>query len=98
MADFIIKYRWIIIGFCLALGGGFGFLIPMAETDPEIRNYVPVTMNSRIETDKIENEFGVQDMVVVLFSDSCILKAENLKQIKDIDRDISRLDGVSSRI
>lgn len=98
MTDFIIKNRWFIIGFCLILGVGFGILIPLAETDPEIRNYVPATMNSRIETDKIENEFGVQDMVVILFSDRSILDANSLKQIKDIDRDISRLEGVSNRI
>jgi predicted RND superfamily exporter protein len=98
MTDFIIKYRWWIIGFCLSLGVGFGILIPMAKTDPEIRNYVPATMNSRVETSKIESEFGVQDMVIVLFSDSCILNAVDLKQIKDIDRDISRLEGVSNRI
>ena len=52
MTDFIIRYRWVIIGFCLTLGAGFGILIPMAETDPEIRNYVPATMNSRVETDQ----------------------------------------------
>jgi hydrophobe/amphiphile efflux-3 (HAE3) family protein len=98
MADFIIKYRWLIIGLCLATGAGFGLLIPMAETDPEIRNYVPSTMNSRIETDRIESEFGVQDMVVILFSDSSILTSDNLIRIKDIDKDISRLVGISSRI
>src|SRR5665648_168895 len=98
MADFIFKYRWLIIGLCLSAGVGFGFLIPLAKTDPEIRNYVPSTMISRIETDKIEHKFGVQDMVVVLFSDSCILTKNNLQQIKDIDRAISRINGVSSRI
>jgi hydrophobe/amphiphile efflux-3 (HAE3) family protein len=98
MTDFIIKYRWLIIVLCLVMGIGFAVLIPTAETDPEIRNYVPSTMNSRIETDKIESEFGVQDMVVILFSDSCILNAADLKQIKDIDHDISRLNGISSRI
>jgi predicted RND superfamily exporter protein len=98
MTDFIIKYRWLIIATCLAMGICFGLLIPMAETDPEIRNYVPVSMSSRIETDKIEKEFGVQDMVVILFSDSCILSENNLLQIKEIDRDISRLNGVSDRI
>lgn len=98
MTEFIIRYRWFIIGICLTLGAGFVFLIPMAKTDPEIRNYVPATMNSRIETDKIEKEFGVQDMVVILFSDSCILNEVDLKQIKDIDRDISRLAGVTNRI
>jgi hydrophobe/amphiphile efflux-3 (HAE3) family protein len=98
MTHFIIKYRWLIIGISLALGIGFGLLIPKAETDPEIRNYVPATMSSRIETDKIESEFGVQDMIVILFSDSCILDTNNLKQIKDIDHDISRIKGISSRI
>ncbi len=98
MTKFIIKYRWFIIGICLAAGLSFGLLIPFSETDPEIRNYVPTSMKSRIETDKIENEFGVQDMVVILFSDSSILTAENLKQIKSIDRDISKLTGVTNRI
>lgn len=98
MTDFIIKYRWIIIALCFLPGAGFGILIPLAKTDPEIRNYVPATMDSRLQTDKIESEFGVQDMIVILFSDSCIIESKNLQQIKEIDRDISRLDGVASRI
>ena len=98
MTGFIIKYRWLIIGFCLVLGIGSGLLIPGAETDPEIRNYIPSLMKSRVETDKIEGVFGVQDMVVILFSDSCIISNDNLKQIKDIDRSISRLNGVTNRM
>ena len=96
MANFIIKYRWWIVSFCVLLGTGFGSLIPSARTDPEIRNYVPASLPSRIRTDSIEKEFGVQDMVIVLFSDSCILTADDLNQIKDFSRGISRLDGVSS--
>ena len=98
MTRFIIKYRWWIISICLILGAMFGALIPSSETDPDIRNYVPATLHSRIETDKIENEFGVQDMVVILFSDSCILRSDNLLKIKEIDRAISRLNGVTTRI
>ncbi|MCX6329132.1 MAG: MMPL family transporter [Bacteroidia bacterium] len=98
MTEFIIKYRWVIISVSLVLGISFGALIPLSKTDPEIRNYVPPTMKSRIATDKIENEFGVQDMVVLLFSDSTILTTSNLKQIKEIDRDISKLTGVTNRI
>jgi uncharacterized protein len=55
-------------------------------------------MDSRIKTDRIEKEFGVQDLVVILFSDSCILNAADLKQVKDVDRDISRLHGVTNHI
>jgi hypothetical protein len=98
MTSFIIKFRWIIVISCLLLGAGFAVLIPLSVTDPEIRNYVPEDMSSRIATDQIEKEFGVQDLIVILFSDNSILAADDLKQIKDIDRDISRLNGVTSRI
>jgi hypothetical protein len=37
-------------------------------------------------------------MVVILFSDSCIVSTDNLNQIKNIDRSISRINGISSRI
>ena len=98
MTDFIIKYRWLIIGVCILLGVSFGALIPFSKTDPEMRNYVPSSMESRIQTDKIENEFGMQDMVMVIFSDSTMLTKENLRRIKDIDRDISKLTGVTNRV
>jgi uncharacterized protein len=98
MANIIIKYRWLIISFCFLLGAGFAFLIPSSKTDPEIRNYVPGSMTSRIETDKIESEFGVQDMIIVLFTDTCVVTSGNLKRIKDTDRGISKLTGISSRI
>ena len=98
MTSLIIKYRWWIISICLVTGGSFGALIPLSKTDPDIRNYVPATLHSRRETDEIENEFGVQDMIVILFSDSCILKLDNLLRIKEIDRAISRLNGVTTRI
>jgi hydrophobe/amphiphile efflux-3 (HAE3) family protein len=98
MTGLIIKYRWLIITLCLLVGIAFCSLIPLSKTDPEIRNYVPSHMKSRVETDKIEKEFGVQDMVMLLFTDSTILTSDNLKQIRDIDRDISKLTGVTSRI
>lgn len=98
MTDFIIKYRWLIISLSFVLGAGFASLIPSARTDPEIRNYIPSTMISRVETDKIESVFGVQDMVVILFSDSSIVTPYSLNQIKDIDRGISRIGGVSNHI
>jgi hydrophobe/amphiphile efflux-3 (HAE3) family protein len=98
MADFIYRYRWIIILLCLSIGIGSFLMIPRTEIDPEMRNYVPQSIQSRIETDKIESEFGVQDLAVILFSDSCIISADNLNQIKDIDRSISRINGISSRI
>ena len=98
MADFIFRYKWIIILLCLLTGVGSALIIPKTKIDPEMRNYIPQSIESRVETDKIESEFGVQDMVVILFSDSCIVSSDNLNRIKNIDRSISRINGISSRI
>jgi uncharacterized protein len=98
MTDFIIKFRWWIIISCVVTGLVFASLIPRATTDPEIRNYVPEKMESRMKTDIIEKEFGVQDMVVVLFSDSSIIDGDDLRQIKNTDKAISRIPGVSAHI
>jgi hypothetical protein len=98
MTDIIYRYRWFIIFLCIIGGLASFVIIPKVKIDPEIRNYIPATIDSRIITDKIEDEFGVQDMVMIMFSDSCILTGDNLRQIKEIDRGISKISGVSSRM
>ncbi len=98
MADLIYRFRWIIILLCISIGIGSVLLIPGTEIDPDMRNYVPSSIKSRIETDKIESEFGTQDLVLILFSDSCIIDPDNLRRIKEIDRSVSKLSGISSRV
>lgn len=98
MTNIIYKFRWVIIILSLLAGTLSAIFIPRTEIDPEMRNYVPDSIESRIETDRIESEFGVQDMVVVMFTDSCILDEDNLNQIKNIDRAISRINGVTDRV
>jgi len=98
MADFINRYKWIIIISPLLLGVVMAVMIPRLKTDPEIRNYIPASIPSKVATDKIEKEFGVQDMIVILLSDSSILTCDNLKQIEELDRSISKINGIVNRI
>jgi predicted RND superfamily exporter protein len=98
MTNFILRYRWYIIVFSLTLGLVSLIFLPFIKTDPEIRNYVPENMASRTQTDKIEAEFGSQDLVLLLFTDSLILTADNLNRIREIDSEISELKGISRRI
>jgi hydrophobe/amphiphile efflux-3 (HAE3) family protein len=96
MADFIIKFRWWIVSGCVALAVALGLLIPTVKTDPDVRNYIPRTLPARINTDSIEKDFGVQDMIIVLLTDSSILTPENLGHLREIDRGFSRLQGIGS--
>ena len=97
MTGFIYRYKWLIIASSLLLGVASAILIPRIRTDPEIRNYIPASIGSKISTDEIEKKFGVQDMIVILLSDSSILTYDNLKQIKELDRSISRINGLTNR-
>lgn len=96
MAGFIVKYKWWIISVSAALALALGLLIPTVETDPEIRNFVPRSMASRVSTDSIEKDFGVQDMIMALLTDRSVLTPENLGTIREIDRGFSRMEGISS--
>jgi len=96
MTDFIIRYRWAIITVSVALAVGMGLLIPSSETDPDIRNYIPRNMDSRVTNDSIEQEFGVQDMIMVLFADSTVLNPGVLKQVREVDRAFSRMEGIGT--
>jgi len=94
MTNFIIKYRWAIITVSVVMAAGLGLLIPSSETDPDIRNYIPRNLPSRVTNDSIEKEFGVQDMIIVLFTDTTILKPGDLGQVKEVDRALSRMEGI----
>lgn len=98
MSNFITRYSYWIIGVCVAIGISLTILIPFSKTDPEIRNYVPAKLGSRVITDSIESAFGMQDMVLIMFSDTAPLSRTLLEKVKTVDRSVSRLSGVSSRI
>ncbi|MHC1731426.1 MAG: RND family transporter [Bacteroidales bacterium] len=96
MTNFIIRYRWAIIAVSVALAVGLGLLIPSSETDPDIRNYIPRNMDSRVTNDSIEQQFGVQDMIMVLFTDTTILKPGDLQQVREIGKAFSRMEGLGT--
>lgn len=98
MISFIYKYRSFIIIFFAAAGILSGLTLPFLKTEPDLRNYIPSKMTSRAATDSIEAEFGVQDIIMILFTDSTILTGENLERIKNIDKAISRMPGISRQM
>jgi len=95
MVSFIYRYRLLIIVVSVLVSAAAALMIPSAETDPDIRNYIPGTMQSRANTDRIEETFGVQDIAMILFRDSCILNSDGLKRISDVTEALAEIRGVS---
>lgn len=98
MTKLLIKYRYPVIIISVLTGLAGLLMLPHMETDPDTRNYIPADMESRINTDRIEEEFGLQDMIMIVFRDSCILTPSNLQRIKNIDRSIENLRSVDNTI
>ncbi|MFO7574387.1 MAG: MMPL family transporter [Bacteroidales bacterium] len=95
MTGFIYRYRVFIIGISVLLSVAGALLIPMGETDPDMRNYVPVTMPSRASTDTIEQNFGVQDIVMILFRSGSVIERETLERLSMVTDELFEVRGVT---
>lgn len=90
----IIKYRWWIIVISVVVTLGFSTLLFKIEIDPELKNYFPKTMTSMVNTERIEEVFGNQDLVMIIFETDDVLKKETLERVKVVEKNISRIEGV----
>ncbi len=90
----IIKYRWWIIAASLLLTVGFSMSLLKLEIDPDLKNYFPKTMTSMVNTDRIEEIFGNQDIIMMIFENENILKESTLKRLKEVEKEIGRMEGI----
>ncbi len=91
---FIIKYRWWIIGASLLITLVFALQIPRARIDPNLDHYIPKTMQSRVNTEKIEEIFGGNDMLMVVLGTKDVLADSTLRRLKKISGGINHVRGI----
>ena len=93
-ANWIIKFnRVIIIGFIL-LTALPATQIRNAEIEPDMREALPKHMKSKVNTDKIEEIFGGDDMLMILFETDDVLNKETLTRVKKSSKKLNRVKGV----
>ena len=90
----IIKHRWLIILLSLIVSGFFGFQIFRAEINPDLESYIYEGMPSRINTNLIEEIFGGDEMVMILFESDDILNKETLSRVRKVNKQLKELDGI----
>ena len=91
---FIIKYRWLIIALSVLIPVIVGLQIFRAEIDPDLEKYIPPDMSSRISTDQIEEIFGGDELLVLIFESEDILNPQTLERLKNIRRELRKLEEV----
>ena len=94
----IIKHRWLIIILSLLVSGFFGFQIFRAEINPDLESYIYEGMPSRINTNLIEDIFGGDEMVMILFETDDILNKETLSRIKKVNKQLKEVEGIDETL
>ena len=89
---FIVKYRWVIIAISIILPVVVGLQIFRAEIEPDMEKYIPPGMASRISTDKIEEIFGGDELLIIVFKADDVLQPATLNRIKNIRREVKKLE------
>jgi len=92
--EFILKYRWLIIVLSIVIPVIIGLQVFRAEIDPDLEKYIPPDMPSRINTQEIENIFGGDEILILIFETDDVLNPETLKRIKNIRKEMTKLDEV----
>ncbi len=91
----IIKHRWWIIGVSVIITLLTSAMLLKLEVDPDLKNYFPRTMTSMVNTERIEEVFGNQDLIIMIFETEDILAEETLNRVKTVEKEISRIGDVS---
>ncbi len=91
---FIIKYRWLIIALSVIIPVAVGLQIFRAEIDPDLEKYIPADMSSRINTERIEEIFGGDELLMLIFESEDVLNPRTLERVKNIRRELRKVEEI----
>lgn len=94
MGDLIIRFRLPIIVAFVAMTVFFATQIPKASINSEVKLMLPSHLESRINTEKIDELFGGTEMLMVIIKTDDVLNPETLKRTRNISKQMKRIKGV----
>ncbi|MBN2533532.1 MAG: hypothetical protein JXB88_11595 [Spirochaetales bacterium] len=88
ITDFILKFRWLLIVFFILAAFCLCYLIPGTSIEPDIKAMLPENIQSRRNTETIDEIFGGTEMIMVILETDDVLKESTLKRVKNISKQI----------
>ncbi|MFQ6037023.1 MAG: RND family transporter, partial [Candidatus Aminicenantales bacterium] len=71
-----------------------GSQIPRVEIEPDMKSMLPPGMESKINTDKIDDMFGGTEMLIVTLKAEDVLEPQTLRRARALSRGMKRIPGV----
>ena len=91
LSEIVVRYPWMFILLFVGISVFFGFQLPKAEVDPDVKNQLPADYPARLDIDTLEDMFGGSEMVMLVITADDVLAADTLKRVKQISKKIDRL-------
>lgn len=92
-----IKFSKPVLTFALTITLTTIFIIPIfnLKINPDLESYLPDEIQSKIDTEKINNIFGKNEPVIIIFESENILNTNTLKRIQNITNELENYDNFS---
>lgn len=89
--NFIIKYRWWIISITILIV--LASIVPLTRVsiNPDLESYLPATITPKVNTDKIAEIFGDNEMMMLVFESDDVLNDSTLTRIQALSREFNRM-------
>jgi len=68
--------------------------IPNNSVDGDVTNYIPETMESRLNTNALEDLFGGTEILLVMLGSDDIINEQSLTRIKKLNREFKKGKGI----
>ncbi len=92
---FVVRYRWWIISFTLALTALAIVPIFNININSDFESYFPADMQSKINNSKITSIFGNEEPVIIILSADDVLQPATLKRIEDLSNAYRETEGIN---
>ncbi|MGD2246031.1 MAG: MMPL family transporter [Candidatus Aminicenantes bacterium] len=94
LAEQIVKWRWVIVPVFILFAAFFATRIPKAEIESDLKAMLPSELESRVNTEEIDELFGGTEMLMLIIKAGDVLEPETLQRTEAISKQMKRIKGV----
>jgi len=88
---FIIKYRWWIILITLVLVSASFIPLTRVSINPDLESYLPDNIPAKVNSDKIAQIFGDNEMMMLVFETEDVLSLSTLTRMQALSREFNKM-------
>lgn len=88
---FVIKHKWFVILLSAILVSAALIPLSKTETNSDLKSYLPKSMQANINQKKIEEVFGVDETLIILFQCEDVLQDSTLLRIKALSKEFNQM-------